>query len=225
MCGRFTLRSPANKLLDQLACTKGEPHDFRPRYNIAPTQDVAIVRTGEDGEREWVDVRWGLIPSWAKDEKMAARMINARGETVHEKPSFRAAFKRRRCVIPADGFYEWRKVADGKQPFHISLDDGEPFVFAGLWERWDKGDGPPLETCTIITTEANGLLCELHDRMPVILSPPDYDVWLDPALEDPQMLLPLVDAYPGDQMQFRPVSRTVNSPKNDSPECLESPTG
>ncbi|MBX7164944.1 MAG: SOS response-associated peptidase [Pirellulales bacterium] len=217
MCGRFTLRQPPRQLAIHFGID--EPPALRPRYNIAPTQDVAIVRLAPDGHRELVELRWGLVPSWSQDPTIGSRMINARGETLAEKPSFRAAFKERRCLIPADGFYEWLKVDKQKQPQFIHLPDDEPFAFAGLWEAW-RGSDPPLETCTIVTTEANSRLRGLHERMPVILDPADYAAWLDPQLRDPQRLMPLLAARPNALLETRPVSRRVNAPTYDDEGCL-----
>jgi len=165
-------------------------------------------------------VRWGLVPSWAKDEKMGARMINARGETVAEKPSFRAAVKTRRCLIPADGFYEWARKGERKQPHFIHFADGRTFAFAGLWERWHGGGEPPLETCTIITTTPNELTATLHDRMPVILPPVRFDEWLTPEPLAGQRLEKLLAPHPAEGMEAYRVSTYVNSPRNDGPECI-----
>jgi len=169
MCGRFSLIVDASVLAGVFEIDP--PQNLRPRFNIAPTQTIPIVRAGSEQPREWAEVRWGLVPSWAKDPKIGARMINARGETVAEKPSFRSAVKNRRCLIPADGFYEWAKTDTGKQPNYIHFADGRAFAFAGLWERWHTSEGEALATCTIITTTPNDLVAGLHDRMPVILAP------------------------------------------------------
>lgn len=196
----------------------------RPRYNIAPTQPVLCARLGKTGDRELVDLRWGLVPFWAKDLKIGARMINARGETVAEKPSFRAAFKTKRCVVIADGFYEWKKMEDGKQPFYISRPDGSPFTMAGLWESWrDKSDpeAETIETCTIVTTSANQFLSGLHDRMPVILDTDARDFWLDSEFESRQKLESIIQPYDNDGLRMYPVSRSVNKAGNESAECVE----
>jgi putative SOS response-associated peptidase YedK len=224
MCGRFTQRSKLNLLLQQFAIEDHDPHyQLDPRYNIAPSQDVAVVRMINQGQRQLAMLRWGLIPSWADDPKIGYRMINARSDSVATKPSFRTAFKRRRCLIPADGFYEWKNEGKTKQPYLIELTGGELFAFAGLWESW-RGADPPIESCTIITTEANELLSELHDRMPVILSPNDYQPWLDPANEDRESLERLLDPYPASQMRYIAVSTTVNNARNEGPECIEMAT-
>lgn len=218
MCGRYTLRTHLNQLL-QLYAAKSQV-EWKPRYNIAPTQQVAAVRSLPDStSRELVLLRWGLVPAWADDLKIGSRMINARAETLAEKPSFKTALRRRRCLVLADGFYEWRTEGQSKQPFCIRMKDARPFAFAGLWERWTKS-GSPIETCTIITTNANTLMSELHDRMPVILSPAAADVWLDQEIEQPELLLSLLGPYPDDEMEAYPVSTLVNSPKNESSECI-----
>ena len=160
-----------------------------------------------------------MIPSWAKEKSIGNRLINARGETVATKPSFRSAFKRQRCLVLADGYYEWKKEGKAKQPYHLSLESDEPFAFAGLWERW-SASGPTSESCTIITTGAHETLRAIHDRMPVILSPNDYDEWLDPDVQDRDRVLPLLEPDPSTSMRVVPVSTLVNSPRNDTPECL-----
>jgi putative SOS response-associated peptidase YedK len=230
MCGRFTLRTPLTVLSQQFLFELGDrPQvDWPPaRENICPTQDVAVVRqAAAGGPRALAMLHWGLIPSWAKDKKIASSMINARCETVAEKPAFRAALARRRCLILADGFYEWKKEGKQKLPFLFQAQDGRPFAFAGLWERW-RGclpDGqpadnsmPPLESCTIITTAANDLCRPVHERMPVILDPADYDRWLDPAITDAQRLLPLLAACPAEEMQA--IACTQGVPHRSSPSA------
>jgi putative SOS response-associated peptidase YedK len=217
MCGRFTLAVPAEKVATQFQLA--EVPDLSARYNIAPTQQVAAVRATEAG-RELALFRWGLVPSWAKDPSVGSRMINARAETAAEKPAFRTALRQRRCLIPADGFYEWQAGADGKQPFHIGLADGGLFALAGLYEHWKDPDGEWLHSCTILTTEANELMRPLHDRMPVILAPEHYAQWLDPGLRDAGPIQPLLAPYPADQMQARPVSKAVNRVANDGPQLI-----
>jgi putative SOS response-associated peptidase YedK len=221
---------------------------FAARFNIAPTQPVPVVRMRPAG-RELVWLRWGLVPSWAKDPAIGNRLINARAETAAEKPAFRAALRRRRCLVAADGFYEWQKQQAGraKQPYFIRLRDDRPFAFAGLWETWEakKGTGPicaqhpeghlgkldlspfppRLETCTLLTTDANDLIRPLHDRMPVIIAANAYDAWLDPATEDPRQLAALLVPYPSDAMEAYPVGGLVNNPKNDSAGCIEPAAG
>jgi putative SOS response-associated peptidase YedK len=225
MCSRFTLtRIESLAELFQLAgLLHLEPLTLEPRFNVAPSQLVAAVRYDiEKGTKELAELRWGLIPSWADDPKIGYKLINARAESVAQKPAFRAAFKKRRCLIPADGYFEWQKQGSKKQPYYFRRQDGKPFAFAGLWERWDKSPAgqPPLESCTIITTEANALTQPIHDRMPVILQPNDYATWLDPALQDPAVLVPLLRPLAGDELTFYPVSTRVNSPKNDEPACV-----
>ena len=216
MCGRYTLSTPAGRLAEefQLDSTVEIP----PSYNIAPTQQVAAVLEDEGGRRLEM-LRWGLVPSWADDPDIGARMINARSETAPEKPSFRRAFRGRRCLIAADGFYEWKREDGGKQPYYFRMQDGRPFAFAGLWESWDKGGGELL-TCTILTTRANSVLQGIHDRMPVILPHDAYNAWLDPDA-DREELGELMIPYPGDDLETYPVSRFVNSPRNNDERCIE----
>jgi putative SOS response-associated peptidase YedK len=219
MCGRFTL------ILDPVALREdldlgNIPEGMPPRYNVAPSQPVAVVR---DGQARSVELyRWGLIPSWAKDPSIGNRLINARAETLQEKPSFRTAFTRRRCLILADGFFEWRR-STGKtvrsQPFYFRLADGKPFAFAGLWDLWTPPDGSELPTCTIITTQANARVGEVHDRMPVILDAAAMWDWLDPQAR-PAELTGLLQPYPAEKMSATPVSTIINSPTIDTPECI-----
>jgi len=218
MCGRFTLFASPDTIQAEFDLPEVPAH-LAPRYNIAPTQAVAVITN--HAERRLELFQWGLIPSWAKDPSIGSRMINARAETLAEKPSFRAALRKRRCLILADGFYEWRKDGGGKTPFFIHLRSGRPFALAGLWEVWQTPDGVALPTCTIITTGPNNLVAALHDRMPVILPPDAYDRWLDPEPQAPADLAPLLVSYPADAMSLYAVSRAVNSPANDSPACIE----
>lgn len=226
MCGRFTrskdyFSEHANQraFLDQLGLSTAI--SIPPSFNLAPTQEVAAVRASRDGdERELVMLRWGLVPGWAPGVGIGGRMINARAETVAEKPAFRNAFKKRRCLIVADGFYEWQKTDRSKQPYFIWLTGGQPFCFAGLWERRTR-DEKSVESCTIVTTAANRFMERIHDRMPVILEPADYGLWLDSAVQEPERLTPLLRPYPEDKMEAHPVSTLVNSPKNNVPECLD----
>jgi len=218
MCGRFTLTVSARVLAELFDVP--EPVGLAPRYNIAPTQQVLVARTG-DGGRELASVRWGLIPHWTDDPSIGSRMINARGETVATKPAFRSALKHRRCLIPADGFYEWKKEAGGKQPYLIRFADGRAFAFAGLWERWLPRDGgEPIDSCTIITTTPNELLRELHDRMPVILPTAAFDDWLRSEPPAAPRLDELLAPHPAAQMEAFAVSRRVNSPAYDGPDCI-----
>lgn len=220
MCGRYTLRRNLKQLADLFHIGDAHLPLFDARYNVAPSQDVRAVRQ-PDG-RELVELKWGLVPSWANDPKIGYGMINARCETVAEKPSFRSAFKRRRCLILADGFYEWKKTgAKTKQPYFVHLKDDQPFAFAGLWEYWER-DGEVIESCTILTTDANALMKPMHDRMPVILPDHVYDEWLDPDNQATGDLPNLLKPYPTDEMAAHPVSTYVNSPKNQGPECTET---
>ena len=219
MCGRYTLAISKRRLAEAFDLS-GEMPDLTPSYNVTPMQAVATV-LGDGGERRLELMRWGLIPSWADDPEIGTRMINARSETVAEKPSFRAAFEKRRCLIPVDGFYEWQKTAGAKQPFHIRLQDGRPFALAGLWEKWRDEGGLEIRSCTILTTEANGLLASVHGRMPVMLDPENYDFWLDPEVQEAGPLSQLLKPYPPENMEAYPVSRFVNSPSNDDPRCVE----
>jgi putative SOS response-associated peptidase YedK len=231
MCGRYTLRTPLTVLAEQFLFDLNDAAgDFRPRYNIAPTQAVLAVRQVEQGaKRELVPLRWGLIPVWAKDTKIGYSTINARGDTVAEKPAFRSAFKKRRCMIIADGYYEWLTDGKAKLPQLYEIDGGKPFAFAGLWEYWPgPKDGPKaeaIESCSIITTDANELASNVHDRMPVILDPADYDCWLDPACEDRAKLERLIRPFGGQTMTVRPVSTYVNNVKNQGEECLAARAG
>jgi putative SOS response-associated peptidase YedK len=219
MCGRYTLTVDASVLAELFEI---EPlTELEPRYNIAPTQQVVIVRTRFDQTREWAKMRWGLIPSWAKDAKIGSRLINARAETAADKPSFRSAFRARRCLVPADGFYEWIKIPGGKQPHHIRFADGGPFAFAGLWERWAPENSSPVDSCTILTTTPNELISDLHNRMPVILPPSVFDDWLGSGPLSPEAAEAILLPHPADGMEAVPVSTLVNSPKNDDPRCLE----
>jgi len=219
MCGRFSLFAPGELIAQQFGVIVD--HDIEPRYNIAPTQPVAAIRLTQDGaEREFTYLKWGLIPSWAKDPKIGSRMINARSETAAEKPSFRAAFKRRRCLIPATGFYEWQRLEDSKQPMFIYAEDGSSFGLAGLWEIWYAPDGSSVQSCTILTTEPNELMTPIHNRMPVIIDPQDYSMWLDPG-PNPQDALHLMRPYEAQKMAAYPVSTAVNNPRNEDSQCIQ----
>lgn len=219
MCGRFTLTASSYQQLALRFGVSDIPDIvYQPRYNIAPSQPVLSVIV-TDGQRRMGFLQWGLIPSWAKDASIGNKMINARSETVHEKPSFRSAFQKRRCLIIADGFYEWSRNNTPKQPHHIGLASKEPFAFAGLWESWrPMAGGNPLFTCTILTTEANTLIAPIHPRMPLILPKDQEAAWLE--AEDTDTLQTLLRPFPGDLMSLHPVSTLVNSPKNESPECI-----
>jgi putative SOS response-associated peptidase YedK len=221
MCGRFALYSDPFTLARRFETDA--PPELRPRYNVAPSQNIPIVR--EVGEkRRFAMARWGLVPHWAKDVKIGYSMINARAETMAEKPAFRNAFRHRRCLIPADGFYEWQAIAGSKvkQPWFIVLGDSEPMAFAGLWEQWRTPEGEELESCSIIVTEANEIMRPIHERMPVILAPDDWNAWLGTESRDIQALQNLLKPYPAEDMVAWPVSTKVNSPRNDSVECVEA---
>lgn len=230
MCGRFVLNATAEQLamLFDLAET---PRELAPRYNIAPTQPVAIVRLqegsrGDAPKRELSYAQWGLIPSWAKDPSIGSKTINARAEGVDEKPSFRAAFKRRRCLVPATGFYEWKKKGSSKEPHFIAMEDGAPFAFAGLWETWSPPDGGLIDTCTIITTEPNELMETLHNRMPVILRRDDYAFWLgtgkDATPQELGELKSLLRPYDAGEMVAWPVAARVGNPRNEGADLIVS---
>jgi putative SOS response-associated peptidase YedK len=219
MCGRFTLSQPINAIASKLNIAQIPP--LEPRYNIAPTQIIPSILSAPGGEKQLQMLRWGLIPSWAKDAKIGAKLINARAETVSEKPSFKAAFNRRRCLIIADGFYEWQRQEKQKQPYYFRLQNGQLFAFAGLWEQWKSTDEEIINSCTILTTEANDLLRPIHDRMPVILESKNYELWLDSETQQPQ-LQELLRPYQADLMTSYTVSTKVNNPKNNTPECINS---
>jgi putative SOS response-associated peptidase YedK len=219
MCGRFTLIAPGEAVAELFDLS--ETPELAPRYNIAPTQPVAAVRYNSDlGKRELTHFYWGLIPSWSKDPTIGSRMINARSETAAEKPSFRSAFKYRRCLVPTDGFYEWRQMGSGKQPVRIQMKDERPFAIAGLWEHWQSPEGSEIESVTLLTTTPNDLLMPVHNRMPVILAPEDFELWLDPGAQHPAEVQPLLRPFPADQMSFYPVSTHVNNPRNEDPACI-----
>lgn len=217
MCGRYSLKASPDELMKALGLEA--PPGHAPRYNIAPTQEVLAVTAAEDGAWRPRLLRWGLVPFWANDPSIGNRMINARAETVAEKPAYRNAFARRRCLLVADGFYEWQRGPDGKRPMRVRKAADAPFLLAGLWERWDKR-GPALETCTILTTGPNPLMAPIHDRMPVILDRGSAEAWLSPDA-DSGALLDLLRPYPGDDLEAYEVSSMVNNPTHDIPECLD----
>lgn len=220
MCGRFTQTASPAVIAQQFGVAV--PPLFTARYNIAPSQPVAAIRIEPSTTiRELVLLRWGLIPSWAKDPKIGHQCINAKAETVAEKPSFRAAFKTRRCLVIATGFYEWQVQGLSKQPMWIGLKSNRPFAFAGLWEQWHPPEGADIESCTILTTEPTELLRPIHNRMPVILAPSSYDQWLDPTVHDAESLKSLLRPYPSEELTAYPVSTLVNNPRHDAPDCLE----
>jgi putative SOS response-associated peptidase YedK len=219
MCGRYTLRTPLTELAKQLQFDLADAQVV-PRYNIAPSQDVLALRPG----RELTTFKWGLIPGWAKDTKFAP--INARSDTVATKPTFRTAFRRRRCLMIADGYFEWLRQGKSKKPYLHEVDGGKPFAFAAVWEAWRGPEGDadaPLETCAMITCDANELAAQVHDRMPVILDAADYDAWLAPDT-DAEELLRLLEPFDSARLNARPVSTTVNNARNEGPECIADPT-
>ena len=220
MCGRFSLSLPRGES-DDIADEFGVklPETYRPRYNIAPTQEVFVLLA--DGTRRIEALRWGLIPSWAKDPKIGNKLINARAETLFEKPIFRSAVKQRRCLVLADGFFEWQKAEKGKVPLFIRLKSKRPFGFAALWESWISPEGMAVTSCAIVTTEANELMKTIHNRMPVIVPRELYTLWLNPAIQDEKELEPVLKADPAQEMEAYRVSKLVNSPANDLPACVE----
>jgi len=218
MCGRYTIIASPEAL--RALFRYEEQPNFPPRYNVAPTQPIAIVRL-VDGKRHFALVRWGLLPSWVKDPKTFTLLINARGETAAEKPAFRAAMKRRRCLIPADGFYEWQAVGNRKRPFYVRAKSGAPLAFAGLWETWTGPNGEELETAAIVTTRANRTLSPIHDRMPVIVPPEAFDLWLDGATVDATTAAALIAPAPEDLLVAYEISTAVNRTANDNPKLLE----
>ncbi len=218
MCGRYSITTPLDSVRTLFDVTSGL--NFQPRYNVAPTQDAPVVRLNREGGRALDMLRWGLVPAWAKDLAIGNKAINARGETVAEKPMFRAAFKDRRCLVVADGFYEWRKMEGGKQPYRITLADGGPFAFAGLWEHWrdrDDPDAQPVETFTIVTTTASDAIAHIHPRMPVMLDPADHDQWLH---GDRDAAAALIGPFPDEALTAYEVDTVVNNVRNDTPACI-----
>jgi putative SOS response-associated peptidase YedK len=219
VCGRFTLHIPPELLAEIFGLI--EIPIFPARYNIAPSQKVAVIRQNGDGQNRLDFLRWGLIPSWAEDISIGYKLINARSETVHEKHSFRHAIRYRRGLVPSSGFYEWKQEGKAKKPLYVQMKDGSPMVFAGLWESWKSPEGEAIESCTILTTTSNKLIESLHDRMPVILHPQEYDIWLDREMTDPEKLNPLYKPYPSERMEMYPVSDLVNSPRNDNSDLIK----
>ncbi|WP_413163593.1 SOS response-associated peptidase [Capilliphycus salinus ALCB114379] len=218
MCGRFTLTCLGEQLAEIFQLS--EVPEITPRYNIAPTQLVATVSINSKSEKRQLNwMRWGLIPSWAKDQKMGAKLINARVETVAEKPSFRQAIRQRRCLIVADGFYEWQKIEDQKQPYYLHVENHQPFGFAGLWERWKSPENEEIISCTILTTEANNEVRSIHHRQPIIIPENNYSQWLDPQLTEPQEILPLLTSQP--PLNYYPVNAVVNNSRHDQADCIE----
>jgi putative SOS response-associated peptidase YedK len=219
MCGRFTLHLPPELLGSVFGVET--PSQLPPRYNIAPSQLVSVIRAGEDDHNRIDLLKWGLVPSWAKDPAIGNKLINARSETAHEKPSFRSAIKSQRCIVPASGFYEWSTAGNSKQPWYIRHKDDSPMGFAGLWESWRTPAGDFLETFCILTTTANSFMATLHERMPVILQPEDYNLWLNRELSGPLHLSRLFQPSPAEDLAAYKVSTIVNSPSHESPQCIE----
>jgi len=218
MCGRFALKPPAAEIVKCFGLD--EAVDLAPRYNISPGTDIPAIRHAPDGRRVMHLLRWGLVPNWAKDPTIGAKLSNARGETVAEKPSFRSAFQRRRCLVPADGFYEWKAVEGGKkQPYYFSMADGQPFALGGLWESWKGPDGQILRTCCLITTGPNEVMVPVHDRMPVIVAPDDFETWLT---ADADTALSLIRPYPAEAMQSWPVDRRVSRSAEEGAGLIEA---
>jgi len=218
MCGRFT-RAISTAAVAEAFGVEEVTGDLKASYNIAPTNQVAVIVS--DGKKRLIQVRWGLVPSWAKDLAVGNKLINARAETITEKASFRTAFKKRRCLVVADGFYEWQKQGDGKRPVYIRLKSGKPFGMAGLYEVWRSPEGEDVTSCAIITTQANELMQPIHERMPVIIPKEIEDLWLDSTVQDVEVMRNLLKPYPAEEMEAYPVSKRVNSPGNNSPECIK----
>jgi len=215
MCGRFAFHAPRELVAELFAV---DAPAVAPRWNIAPSSRIAALRVGADGRRELAALHWGLVPSWAKDRAIGARLVNARAETLAEKPAFRSAFRHRRCLVLADGYYEWRVVAGGKQPYYVHAASGRPFAMAALWERWQDPAGEVLESCVIVTRPAAGIVSAIHERMPALIAAPDYVAWLDPANHDRAALEALLGGPPAVELAAHPVSRRVNRPANEGAE-------
>jgi putative SOS response-associated peptidase YedK len=218
MCGRFVRQSDIEAYAELLQAEIRSV--LEPSYNIAPTQDILVARIDREGTRELVGLRWGLVPGWSQGPDNRYSMINARADSIASKPAYRNAFKQRRCLIAADGFYEWQKQEHGKQPFYIHLNGHKPFAMAGVWEHWRGAEDEVIESCAIITTDANDRVGKIHDRMPVILAAKDYKQWLDPNMRDVETLGAMLKPFPAGRMATYPVSTRVNSPGNNSPDCL-----
>ena len=219
MCGRYRL-SRRKQLVEEYFESVSDEQDWNPRYNIAPTQSVPVIRQNPKEPRRGLSLlRWGLIPSWAKDTSISVKMINARSETAAIQPAFRDALTNRRCLIPSDGFYEWMKAGKTKQPYCFEMEDGKLFAFAGLWERWKDPAGNWIKTCSILTTTPNAVTSAVHDRMPIILGPADYDLWLDPGMNNAAAVSDLLKPYDALRMRSYPVSTRINQVANDDAEC------
>ena len=231
MCGRFARFSPAHifRMLFELE----EFLDLEPQYNIAPGQEIHAVRgivirdnqqrnatTTTSFSKEVAPFQWGLIPFWSKDPKIGVKMINARSETITEKPAYREPLKKHRCLIPIDGFYEWQKRKDGKQPYFIRMNDKKPFALGGIWDKWTSPQGKIVESCSILTTTPNDIVKSIHNRMPVIIDPKDFDLWLDPTIKEPEEIKHLFTPYKASAMEAYPITNFVNSPKNQGEKCI-----
>ena len=223
MCGRFTLHTPEARIREAFNLEHTQPLGLSPRFNIAPSQDIPIIRDSESGP-EMTLARWGLVPGWSKEPRNKYSTINARIESVAEKPTYRNSFKHRRCLIPADGFYEWKLVNGHKIPYHIRMRDGDVFAFAGLWDHWE-GDGKLLDSCSIIVMPANEVMKPLHDRMPAIVAPGHYALWLDSRVTDKQEIMQHLNSAPSGQLKAYPVSPWVNVPKHDDVRCIQPAEG
>jgi putative SOS response-associated peptidase YedK len=220
MCGRFALVANAQQIAEEFGVAPETIGPLEPRYNIAPTQPVLAVRERADGAREATHFVWGLVPSWARDISIGSRMINARAESAADKPAFRAAFRRRRCIVPASAFYEWARAGDTKQPYALRAADGRLMGLAGLWEVWNGPNGEELETCAIVTIAANGFMRRIHDRMPAILAREHYGAWLDRRLQEVPALQALLAPPPESFLEAWRVASIVNDPRNEVPDCL-----
>lgn len=221
MCGRYVFNSSSSDLSALFAVSEKNQYTSPARYNVAPGTHIPVIRNNDSGNREFVELRWGLIPSWSADSRKGIFPINARAETCATKPMFRNALRKRRCLIIANGFYEWGKVDGRKQPFYFQRTDQQTFAFAGIWERW-QNESEIIDSCAIIVGEANELLKPIHDRMPIILQAHNYELWLNQSVTDADYLTPLFKPYPAELMQAYPVSTQVNSPRNDYPELIQS---
>jgi putative SOS response-associated peptidase YedK len=222
MCGRYRL-SRRKQLVEEYFGAVSEEYDWNPRYNVAPSQPVLIIRQdAREPVRKLTAVRWGLIPFWSNDPSIGYKTINGRSETVATTPSFRDPFKSQRCLVPADGFYEWKREGNTKQPYCFEVNDGELFAFAGLWDTWKSPQGDVVESCTILTTTPNSLLADIHDRMPVILRPDDYELWLDPAFRGTAFVSEMLRPFDAGKMRRYPVSTRINQVQNDDADCAKS---
>ena len=219
MCGRYALKTSVPEIARILGAVTSE--EFAPSYNVAPSRHVPICRAGGEGVRELTLLRWGLVPHWAKAVNERYRMINARAETVAKKPAFRTPFRKRRCLVPADGYFEWKAGPQRKQPYFIHRSDESPMFLAGLWDRWEMGEDGPLDSFAIVTTSASADVAGVHDRMPVLIDADNHDFWLDPEIQDSHRLLPLLEPHSGKDLMLTPVSTFVNNPRNDDPRCIE----